>query len=103
MSDTLKGKPWEDLPTDTSTRDLMDKDKGLTPTPTARELIQNTRLATASGHAHELATRVEVVLALRAQSKMGIAPAILNRSEERESGWHAALAAVESLLNGRKP
>ena len=48
-------------PTDTSHRDLMDRDKGLTPTPTARELLT---LLGMEDTVETLAARVEAVLAL---------------------------------------
>jgi hypothetical protein len=54
--------------TDTSTRDLFDKDKGLTPTPTARELLT---LLGMEDTVETLAARVEAVLALHRQGALG--------------------------------
>ena len=67
-TDTLKNRPWEDLPTDTSTRDLFDKDKGLPRSLSARELVDavlGRTIQTGTRFPPDtLAARVEAVLAM---------------------------------------
>ena len=73
--------------TDTSTRDLFDKDKGLTPTPTARELLT---LLGMEDTVETLAARVEAVL-------------VLPRTNLRPPGWNDCLDEVRRVLDGGKP
>jgi len=76
-------------PTDTSHRDLMDRDKGLTPTPTARELLT---LLGMEDTVETLAARVEAVLTL-AESPCPLL------GDGVDLGWDAAMARVLGRLN----
>ena len=90
-------------PTDTSTRDLMDKDKGLTRPPTARELVGSQIGRCRDGRGPDdsgqcgcpgglLAARVEAVL-----DEMPARPE--PPADLYAQGWWDALAHVERLLN----
>ena len=73
-------------PTDTSHRDLMDRDKGLTPTPTARELLT---LLGMEDTVETLAARVEAVLSL-IDSRWQVPAEVI-------------VAQIRRILDGEKP
>ena len=90
--------------TDTSTRDLMDKDKGLTRPPTARELVGSQIGRCRDGRGPDdsgqcgcpgglLAARVEAVLALP----------LLNIGADCDPGYDSCLTEVRRILNGWRP
>jgi len=87
--------------TDTSTRDLFDKDKGLTPTPTARELLT---LLGMEDTVETLAARVEAVLALHKHCKGVMREWCSECVEVEGKGCHVEWPCpTVRILDGGKP